>query len=240
VLRRRFNNAKRSKLKRMSRKVPPRSSAILPKGRFMKLLILLLGMLVLAPVMEEVFHLLVLGDLFLTAIFTYAAYSISRNKVVLAAAIGLAVPAIASTWLRPIVTAQWFMIFSGLCDTAFLALVTTAILVYTFRQKEVGTDVIAGAIVAYLLMAVMWGQMYVVLETARPGSFNPPAVAGVSMQALLRYFSLVTITTVGYGDITPATPVARALANLEAVVGQLYLVIQVAWLVGMHVSVKSR
>jgi hypothetical protein len=50
----------------------------------------------------------------------------------------------------------------------------------------------------------------------------------------------VTITTVGYGDITPATAAARALANLEALIGQLYLVIQVAWLVGMHVSTRSK
>jgi voltage-gated potassium channel len=54
------------------------------------------------------------------------------------------------------------------------------------------------------------------------------------------YFSLVTITTVGYGDITPVTRVARAFANLEAVVGQLYLVILVSWLVGMYVSQKSK
>ena len=51
---------------------------------------------------------------------------------------------------------------------------------------------------------------------------------------------LVTITTVGYGDITPVTRVARAFANLEAVVGQLYLVILVSWLVGMYVSQKSK
>ena len=54
------------------------------------------------------------------------------------------------------------------------------------------------------------------------------------------YFSIVTITTVGYGDITPVTRVARAFANLEAVIGQLYLVILVSWLVGTYVSKKSK
>jgi voltage-gated potassium channel len=206
----------------------------------MKLLVLLLAMLVLALVLEQFSHLLLLEDLFLTAVFIYAAYSISRNRLFLVTAIGLAVPAIASTWLRPFVKAQWFGIFGGLCDVAFIAAITVAILVYTFRQKDISADVIAGAIVAYLLMAVMWSQIYVVLETAQPGSFNFPAEARESLQSLLRYFSLVTITTVGYGDITPAPPVARAFANLESVVGQLYLVIQVAWLVGMHVSMKSK
>jgi len=224
----------------MDKKAQLRLPGILPKGRFMKLLVLLLGMLVLAPLLEQFFHLLVLEDFFITAVFIYAAYSVSRNKAVLATAIGLAVPAIASTWLRPVVKAQWFPIFGGLCDVAFISVIIGAILVYTFRQKEISADVIAGAIVAYLLMAVMWSQIYFVLEAAQPGSFNFPAGTSDSLQALLRYFSLVTITTVGYGDITPAAPVARAFANLESVVGQLYLVIQVAWLVGMHVSRKSR
>ena len=116
-----------------------------------------------------------------------------------------------------------------------------AILDYIFRERDVSTDIIAGAIVAYLLMAVMWSQIYFVIETVRPGSFHQSAGTSAStLPAMLRYFSLVTITTVGYGDVTPVGAVARAFANLEAVVGQLYLVIQVAWLVGMHVSLKSR
>ena len=187
-----------------------RSSGVLPKGRFKILLSLLLGMLVLAPLLEQFFRLLVLEDLFLTAVFIYAAYSISRNKILLATAVGLALPAIASTWLRPVVRAPCFAISAGLCDVAFIATITVAILVYIFRQEDISGDLIAGAIVVYLLMAVMWSQIYLVLETVQPGSFNLPAGTGSSTQALLRYFSLVTITTVGYGDITPATPATAA------------------------------
>jgi hypothetical protein len=57
---------------------------------------------------------------------------------------------------------------------------------------------------------------------------------------VFQYFSFVTITTLGYGDITPVTEVAKAITVLEAVVGQLYLVVAVAWLVGMYVSKKSK
>jgi len=57
---------------------------------------------------------------------------------------------------------------------------------------------------------------------------------------VFQYYSFVTITTLGYGDITPVTEVAKAFSVLEAVVGQLYLVVAVAWLVGMHVSSKSK
>jgi hypothetical protein len=71
-------------------------------------------------------------------------------------------------------------------------------------------------------------QVYHVLETLRPGSFLPAHEAVPVTESLFRYFSIVTITTVGYGDIVPVSAAARSLANLEALVGQLYLVIQVA------------
>jgi hypothetical protein len=78
----------------MDRKALFRSPGILPKGRFMKLLVLLLGMLVLAPLLDQFFHLVILEDMFLNAAFVYAAYSISRNKILLLTAIGLGLPAI--------------------------------------------------------------------------------------------------------------------------------------------------
>ena len=211
-----------------------------PKNRFMRLLVLLLGMLVLAPLLHEVIDLLFIDDVFLTAVFIYAAYSFSRNKLLLSALIGLALPALFSTWAVDLVQAPWLTLLGGVCDAAFVATLTVAILVHIFRERDVSTDVIAGAIVAYLLMAVMWAQVYFVLETLRPGSFALAHETGPATLALLRYFSIVTITTVGYGDIVPVSAAARAFANLEAIVGQLYLVIQVAWLVGMHVSMRSR
>jgi hypothetical protein len=206
----------------------------------MRLLVLLFGMLVLAPLLREVIDLLFIDDVFLTAVFIYAAYSFSRNKLLLSALIGLALPALFATWALDILQARWLTLLGGVCSAAFLATLTVAILLHVFRERDVNADVIAGAIVAYLLMAVMWSHVYFVLETLHPGSFSLAHEAGPATQALLRYFSIVTITTVGYGDIVPVTAAARAFANLEAIVGQLYLVIQVAWLVGMHVSMRSK
>jgi voltage-gated potassium channel len=211
----------------------------MPKGRFMRLLVLLLGLLVLSPLFEEFFKLRILEGLFFTAIFIYSAYSFSRSKA-LAAAVSLAVPTIAFFWLKPFFSAQWLEISGGLCGAAFMAIIIAAILHHVFLQQDVSVDLIAGAIVAYLLMALMWSMVYGVLETSHPGSFNLPTGTSQTPPALFRYFSFVTITTVGYGDITPVTPTARAFANLEAVVGQLYLVILVSWLVGMYVSQKSK
>ena len=206
----------------------------------MRLLVLLLGLLVLSPLFEEFFKLRIFGELFFTAIFIYAAYSFSRSKALAAAAVSLALPAIASLWLKPYFAGQWVAISGGLCGMAFIALIIVAILRHIFLQQDVNADLIAGAIVVYLNIALMWSLLYDVLEAAHPGSFKFPEGTTQPRGEMSLYFSLVTITTVGYGDITPVTRVARAFANLEAVVGQLYLVILVSWLVGMYVSQKSK
>jgi voltage-gated potassium channel Kch len=212
----------------------------MPKGRFMRLLVLLLGMFVLVPLLEELFQVQSLGELFFSAVISYAVYSFTRNKRLLAAAVALALPAIVLMWLKPFLQTKWLAICSDLCGSMFVAIVTITIIVYISRQKDIDADTIAGAIVAYLLMALMWSLLYSALEAAHPGAFKFPEGTTRPGQELFTYFSFVTITTVGYGSIVPVTPVARAFANLEAVVGQLYLVILVSWLVGMYVSKKSK
>ena len=91
--------------------------------------------------------------------------------------------------------------------------------------------------------AVIWfliGLGLLLLELAIPGSFSFPDAAVRNETVRFQYLSFVTITTLGYGDITPVTNKASALTLLEAVIGQIYMVVLVAWLVGMHVSRKSR
>jgi hypothetical protein len=86
----------------------------------------------------------------------------------------------------------------------------------------------------------MWAFIYTFLELVDPASFNIALNRSDGYLPVFQYYSFVTITTLGYGDITPITDVAKAFSVLEAVIGQLYLVVAVAWLVGMHVSTKSR
>jgi hypothetical protein len=74
------------------------------------------------------------------------------------------------------------------------------------------------------------------VELLHPGSFNIPEGQDIAANRQFLYYSFVSLTTLGYGDITPVTGLARSLCILEAVIGQLYLVVQVAWLVGVHVS----
>jgi hypothetical protein len=125
----------------------------------------------------------------------------------------------------------------------FFSYVTGLIMWRTLRRADVTIDTIAGAACAYTLLALVWGSIYVLLEFLRPGSFSIPAAwrmgASGDLGPALVYFSFVTLTTVGYGDITPVWPGAGGLAAAEAVVGQLYLAITIARLVGLHTSQRA-
>jgi voltage-gated potassium channel Kch len=99
---------------------------------------------------------------------------------------------------------------------------------------------ISAAIVVYLLIALMWTFIYRLMENLYPASFAIAHSKLMDAENLYLYFSLVTITTLGYGDITPIGRQVTSLAVLEAITGQIYLVVVVAWFVGMYVSRKSK
>lgn len=98
----------------------------------------------------------------------------------------------------------------------------------------VDSNRLTGAICVYMLLAIAWAMLYALLEavTDQPMFSNLDAKQGGTDVAALVYFSLVTLTTLGYGDIAPLTPLSRMLASLEAAFGQLYLTVLVAALVG--------
>ena len=96
---------------------------------------------------------------------------------------------------------------------------------------------IVGAICIYLLLGLIWAILYVFIAEVIPGAFNGIAQAPwIDNFATAIYFSFVTITTLGYGDISPAMPLARFLVFMEAIVGVFYMAILVASLIGVSLS----
>lgn len=98
-------------------------------------------------------------------------------------------------------------------------------------------DTLCGAIAVYLMIGLTWSLAYVLLEHLHPGSFRLTAAGmqGVDGKDLL-YFSYVTLATLGYGDVVPATDGARSLAVLEGLCGTVYMAILVARLIGLHLA----
>ena len=113
------------------------------------------------------------------------------------------------------------------------------VLKYLSEEEEITTNVIAGAICGYLLIGLMWANFFSVLEILQPGSFKTSENANTEL-SYFTYYSYVTLTTLGFGDITPITSQARSLSVLEAIAGPIYLAVLVARLVGMSISQSLR
>jgi len=126
------------------------------------------------------------------------------------------------------------------CRVIFMIMVALTILSDLFRGRRVSGDTLAGAVCVYLLIAVIWGYFFLLIEIIVPGSFS--FTQGHARMHLwisqeffpFFYFSMVTITTVGYGDMAPVSTEAQMFATIEALIGQIYLTILVARLVGMY------
>ena len=124
--------------------------------------------------------------------------------------------------------------------TLLLGLFAVSILKYVLRRGHVTADKIYAAICVYLLIGYAWAFAYSAMEQLNPGSFsasNEPIAMHVyaARSPQMGYFSFVTLTTCGYGDIIPRSQAARTFAVLEAVMGQMYLAILVARLVGLRI-----
>lgn len=146
-------------------------------------------------------------------------------------------------------TFRWGELLSGMggLDITALAL-TVAWLSYAlaiiaaglFQARDVSMDTIFGAVVTYLLIAVAFAMVYQIVELLDPGAISGLPDGAIEDREQLTnslvYFSLVCITTMGYGDLVPVSDLARPLAVMEGVLGQLYLTVMIARLVGLHVA----
>jgi voltage-gated potassium channel len=137
---------------------------------------------------------------------------------------------------------------SHIASILFILTAIGAILRQVMAAEEVTLDIVIGAASVYLLIGLLWGGFYVLLDFTAPGSFRYPTdfhpegpmrLLPLMKDTILLYYSFETLTTIGFGDITPASPPARFLSVCEALVGQLYLAVLVARFVGLQVSHHS-
>ena len=210
------------------------------ENRFLILLVLILSTIVLTPFLDHLLETKILMDIFLTVLFFGIIFVIRSKRSHLIIASILVLPLILSTWSIYFYESTQISIFTRIFGALFFGYAVLIILQMIAGSTEVTRETIFAAVVAYLLIALMWAFLYMILEMVAPGSFSFPdkSIRVETMQ--FEYFSFITITTLGYGDITPLTNRASALTLLEAIIGQIYLVVLVAWLVGMFVSNKAK
>jgi len=213
--------------------------------RYLFLLISLLFLFTILPfARERVFGINLIDFLFL-AIILSGVYIASENNKILIIALMFALIGFAANVLTYFLENPSFLLISICFYMLFFVLIAIEILYHIIKSKEVTTDIIFGAICVYLLIGVIWGLLFIFIEVIHPGSFLAEQIITkatkhefihLSNYRYFIYYSFVTLTTLGYGDITPLAGPARSLSALEAVTGQLYIAILIARLVGLHIS----
>jgi hypothetical protein len=147
-------------------------------------------------------------------------------------------------WMKYLFVHQSFVFVADCLALLYLVLLTFYILSQALREGETTSRRIMGAVAAYLFLGMIWSVAYHLIALRIPGAFSiqGPSTPGEteSIQSQLFYFSFVTLTTIGYGDIAPVHPIARMLTILEGVTGQLFPAILIARLVSLQVQSKRK
>ena len=189
-----------------------------------------------------------LYQILVTGIVLFSVYVFSQKRIVFLVGLGFAGLILIFDWAGIFFPLLFPPIIGVVLKSLFFAYFIYILLVNVFKTDMITTDLIYGSICIYLLLGVEWAFIYSILDYFRPGSISFAMLEGVTgdfnQDFILRtphylYFSFTTLTTLGYGDIAPQTLSARMMTSLESILGQFYLTILVARLIGLHLIRKQ-
>ncbi len=212
-----------------------------PNGRFRFLFVSLMILVAVMPFLRQG----ALGAGILQMLFTLmllsGLYAVSDGKRALVVAAVFAGPALVLAWAGRFTASTALDGIGALLLAGFLMFTATQIVKYIVRARRVTAELIFGAVCVYLMMGIGGALLFAVIDMWSPGSLRMPSGAGSAVDdatqfSAVVYYSFVTLTTLGYGDITPVSRLARSLSTMEAVTGQLYLAVLVARVVGLQIA----
>jgi hypothetical protein len=203
------------------------------------LLFALLGYLVVAPIAEdyEEFSGAVMRAITMSWLLAFGVWSFRGFGVYFKVGMGIAIAGIILSILAWNLNSSIYNYASFATTFCFLLLAIRCIATDVVHGNEISANRVTGAVSLYLLMGMLWAIAYALLEMSSTGSFtgfSEPRAQGWSNEWV--YFSFVTMTTLGYGDLAPLSATARTFAYMQAVFGQFYIAILVAGLVSAYTS----
>jgi hypothetical protein len=206
------------------------------------LLLLLLGLILLFPFLEEgLIARMLLGILF-SAVLLVGAFATRQTQSGFILKLCLALFGIGLQW-----TALWTesiatLELAGIAYAASLAVSFSGVLRYLLKRGSITADKLHGALAGYIMLAFVWSFIYALVEISAAGSFGPGnfdfSQPGTFFKLI--YFSFTTLTTTGYGDVIPLTNHARSLVMVEEFSGVFYVGVVIARLAGIYPSRQAR
>lgn len=167
----------------------------------------------------------------------FGPYIITGNRLVLSFSVVISIAMMILTIMADKHEAPHYTYALNLLGIALTVIITGFLFWHTAHRPDVSKDVILTSICIYLLIAICFSNIYLLLEAMYPNSFSftsniPSSIGGYKKD--FTYFSFVTLTTLGYGDIVPVSPFAKRICSLESALGILYIAIFIGRLIGQH------
>ncbi len=202
--------------------------------RFTLLMVAFLCVLVVYPFLDhfELLHIDFVLNVFITFLLISCIHALSANRHEAIVSCLVIIPAIFMDWIGVFTVSQGIEIFVDIYKIGAFSYICFGLLRYALRAGVVDREKIAAAVNVYLFLGLIWRDLYSLTNILIPGAFNSELLAETDFL----YYSFVTLSTLGYGDVLPVIGPSKALAYIEAIIGQLYLTILVARLVGLHIA----
>ena len=189
----------------------------------------------------------ILSKLLFTVILASSLYAVAADRKDLVIGVCLALPTLLSNWLPVEFESDFYrLFFYAAFQTVFLAYISFKIMRYLMNARRIDSEMIYAAICLYLLVGLVWAVTYFAVVLIDPNAIGlvlsidkVTVVNAAEVLQELVYFSYVTQTTLGYGDISPVSGIARAIVISQSLFGQIYIAVIVARLVGLQVATAN-
>ena len=176
-----------------------------------------------------------------TALLIIGLWSLQENRLIFWTGLVLAASSIVCSLINFFIESNIFIGVGLLIYLAFLLLNIYIATEHLMAPNEVTVNKIIGGTCVYFLLGMTWSILYVIAVWLDPNSFTGSNLAAeTQIYWDMTYFSFVTLTTLGYGDILPVGPLAKALAYTEAVIGQIYVAVLIGALVATYTGYRVR
>lgn len=209
---------------------------LIRRNRDLITLVWVIGLILILPYVETLVFGEILFIFLVTAFLLTALYSVSDRPSQVAVGFLLAIPTLLCSWTYIFISTPKIWIALLLTLIVFFTYIVLALLHRVVTVRHVTLVELYRAIMIYIMVSMVFAMLYMLIEILEPHSFQF-AAGPADTQAFL-YFSFVTLSTAGFGDITAITPVARSLVSIELLVGIFYMAVLIGLLVNAHYNAR--
>jgi hypothetical protein len=217
-------------------------SGFLSRDKYRILLLCIVALVFLEPLVPDVKLSNYLFLVLISLILITGVYAVRGKGKHLVPAIVLLIPTLVVFWFQIPVDNEYYILFARTSPVLLFGYISVLIFADVMSARKVNSDVVAGGVSVYLLIGLIFSLLYHAHFILVPSAFSiaghldPPHGHGSNYLYIFNYFSYVTMTTLGYGDITPVSLEARTLVQIETLMGQLYVAIFIARLVSIQTA----